>query len=202
VVSAFLFGFLGGIAGGVIGILFHVGYTKVNKEDKTKFPITVASVLMFVQIVVGELIVTAIHMQMFDMTFGQVFDVFVWIWLILAIVIAYSMFFGYINALKRKALVANRMANSGQDPNNPFNNNININVNNQQNPFGNQFGNQNNFNNNQFTPPPPVNNNWQQPPSNNGWQQPPLNDGWQQPNQFNNPPNNPPTGQDEDPYKW
>lgn len=53
-------GYIAGVAGALIGVGFYAVYTLINKEDKSKYPIIIACILIPVGIAAAELSVLAI----------------------------------------------------------------------------------------------------------------------------------------------
>lgn len=122
-------GFIAGIAGGLMGILFIIAYKALNKEDQTKYPYIVACVLVAVEIVLSELLLIAVLAAMNSVPFGDVLaDSEVQTGMIIDIVVGfllgYLVFGSYLYSLKRKSQMQNirktgvppAYQNPGQNP--------------------------------------------------------------------------------------
>ena len=64
-------GFIAGIAGAGMGILFAIVYTKLNPLDDSKYKYVMACVITVIDIVIAELICLAIEGAIYGYTFAE-----------------------------------------------------------------------------------------------------------------------------------
>ena len=70
-----LIGFIAGIAGALMGILFLTGYKLVNKSDMSKYAVIFACILIAVEVIIANLITIAIYAGMFDASFADALSI-------------------------------------------------------------------------------------------------------------------------------
>ena len=105
-------GFIAGIAGALIGILFILVYTKINKDDKSKYPYIFGSALIAVEIVFAELLAIAILASLNGVPFGAALEIpeikkALLIDVLIGVLLGYAVFVGYLFSLKRKNQMQN-----------------------------------------------------------------------------------------------
>jgi uncharacterized protein YneF (UPF0154 family) len=121
-----LIGFIAGIAGALMGMLFIFVYQKINKDDKTKYPHIVACALIVVEIVIAELLSLAVVAASNGVSLGaalEIGEVRMWLWIdiIVGLLLGYLVFGGYLFSLKRKDQMQN-MRQPGAPGQNPYQN--------------------------------------------------------------------------------
>ncbi|GHV01120.1 hypothetical protein FACS1894211_10180 [Clostridia bacterium] len=107
-----LVGFIAGIAGALMGVLFIFVYKKLNKDDQTKYPFIVACVLILVEIVIAELLTIAFLAAANGVSFGAVMNIdnnktLILIDILVGLALGYLVFGGYLFSLKRKNQMQN-----------------------------------------------------------------------------------------------
>lgn len=112
-------GFIAGIAGALMGILFIIGYRAVNKNDKSKYQIIVACILIVVEIIVAELIAWAIYAGSANVPFMEALAIqevqtSIIIDVVLGLVLSFAVFAGYLYSSSRKSKLNERRIYTGQ----------------------------------------------------------------------------------------
>jgi len=111
-------GFIAGLAGALMGILFVMGYQKFNPSDKSKYVVFVACILIVVEIVVAELLAIAIIAGFYEVPFadalaipevqtGIILDV------VIGLVLSFAVFVGYLYSRNRKNQLNDRRMYTG-----------------------------------------------------------------------------------------
>ena len=102
-------GFIAGIAGALMGILFFVGYKLLNKTDNSKYPVIAACMLIVVEVIVAELITIAIYAGLAEISFSEAMgfgEYGMGMWVIIDIsvglLLSFICFGGYLHTNKRK----------------------------------------------------------------------------------------------------
>lgn len=124
VILAFI-GIIAGLAGALMGILFIIGYSKINKEDKSKYPVIVACVLIIAEIVLAELLTIFIYAGTLDLSFGDalansdvqsamLYDI------LLGLAFSFLVFIGYLVSKKRKDKLDNHRYSAPINNQNPY----------------------------------------------------------------------------------
>ena len=70
-----LIGFIAGIAGALIGILFLIGYRKVNPSDGSKYPVYAACGVIIMGIILAELLAVAVLTAYYDVSYFEALSV-------------------------------------------------------------------------------------------------------------------------------
>jgi hypothetical protein len=64
-------GFIAGIAGALIGILFMIGYKSANPSDKSNYAVIAACIVIIVGIVLAELFTVAILASLYEVSYAE-----------------------------------------------------------------------------------------------------------------------------------
>jgi len=138
-------GFIAGIAGALMGMLFIMVYQKIAWDDKSAYPFVIGSLIIVVDIVMAELLAVALIAATNDLSFSAALaDSEIMMWVIIDVVVglllSFLVFGGYIARKKRQINPVNRSGPAWiggpgyQDPNAP-------------NPYQNPYGQPQSFNN-------------------------------------------------------
>ena len=70
-----LIGFIAGIAGALIGILFLIGYRKGNPSDGSRYPVYVACIVIILGILLAELLTIAVLTAYYEVSYFDALSV-------------------------------------------------------------------------------------------------------------------------------
>ena len=118
-------GFIAGIAGAAMGILFIVAYKKYNPEDKSKFSTIAACILIPIEIVIAELLTIFILAGIYEVSFAAALankeiQGIILLDIIIGLVLSFAVFAGYLFNLKRKDQLENRRVRTDNNNDNKF----------------------------------------------------------------------------------
>ena len=114
-------GYVAGLAGALMGILFLLGYRKMNSSDKSKYPVFIACVLIVIEIAIAELLTIAIIAAQNEVPFSfalSIPEVQIAIVIDLAIgfLLSFLVFGGYLFSLRKKDRLNNKRVYTGVNP--------------------------------------------------------------------------------------